>query len=275
MIGFSCILTVYQGTVLLFLKESLFSIFHQTCLPAELIIVFDGFVHSEIENYIDEVIKQNNNIAIKKIKLLQNSGSGIARNTGIKNAKYDWIAIMDCDDYCESTRFEKQIDIILKKPEISFVSTLSSEYCDSFEDQNFLSQKKCPEFSEQIKKRLNYTCCITNPTILFKKDIWEKTGGYGDFRFLHEDHFFFLKLAKEDCNFYCIQESLLKVRIGKKQQKRRFGLKLFLTDIKFRFHCYRKGLINIRGLFILIPLIFRRFMPSFLLPFFHKIWRSI
>ena len=275
MIKFSCLITVYSGTVLPFFKEAIDSIVHQTVQPDEMIIVIDGTIKFELEEFINEFISLAIIPNCKKIQLEENIGAGPARNIGIKSASFDWIAIMDCDDYAVKSRFEKQAAVASTIPDVDFICSLSEEYNESFEEASYITTKKCPQSSASIKRRLNFNCCITNPTIFFRKKVWEKTNGYASFRFLNEDHFFFLKVAKHDYDFYCIQEALLKVRIGKEQRKRRSGWKLFVTDFHFRYHCFKKGLIDFKGLMILMPLFVRRFTPSFLLPHLHKFWRSI
>jgi glycosyltransferase involved in cell wall biosynthesis len=275
MIAFSCLISVYSGTVLPFFEIAIESIFKQTVQPNEIIIVKDGAVTRELDEFIDELIKNQSASEIRVLALEENMGAGPARNKAIEKAKYDWIAVMDCDDYALPTRFEKQIAVLHSNPGIDFISSLSDEYADDFQEENFIATKKCPETSLSITRRLNYNCCITNPTIFFRKKVWEKTQGYASFRFLNEDHFFFLKVAKQNFQFYCVQEPLVKVRIGKEQRKRRSGFKLFWTDVKFRYNCFKHGLIDIKGFSMLFPLLIRRFTPPFMLSFAHKLWRSI
>ena len=48
---------------------------------------------------------------MKKVRLLhhpdgKNHGAGATRNVGIKNAKYDYIAFLDADDFYLSERFK-------------------------------------------------------------------------------------------------------------------------------------------------------------------------
>jgi glycosyltransferase involved in cell wall biosynthesis len=275
MVSFSCIITVYAGTVLDYFKESILSIVNQSIPPNEILVVLDGPIQKNVEHYLDSCIGRTKNIEIRKIIIEKNVGAGPARNIGIKNSNFDWIAIMDCDDYSLSHRFEKQIEIISQIPEVDFICSLSDEYADNFDKANFMATKKCPELSSDIKKRLNYNCCITNPSIFFKKNVWQQTTGYNSTRFLNEDHFFFLKIAQQNFNFYCIQDSLIKIRIGKEQRRRRSGLKLFVADCNFRYTCLKSGLIDFKGFLILVPLFFRRFIPAFMLPVVHKAWRAI
>jgi glycosyltransferase involved in cell wall biosynthesis len=274
MIRFSCLISVYSGTDLPYFKVALQSILDQTVLPDEIIVIIDGPVSKELEEYVYQISLSSAPV-LRIVKIDKNVGAGPARNKGIECTNYEWIAVMDCDDYSVPTRFEKQIAVLEAHPHTDFISSLSDEYSENFEPENFIATKKCPQSSALIRKRLNYNCCITNPTIFFKKKLWEQTRGYASFRYLNEDHLFFLKAARQNANFFCVQEPLLKVRIGKKQRKRRSGFRLFWTDVKFRSYCLKNNLMDVKGFSVLFLLLIRRFTPPFMVSFMHRLWRSI
>ena len=142
MIAFSCLISVYSGTVLPYFKVAIESIFKQTVQPSEIIIVKDGAVTRELDDFINVLIGSRSEIRV--LALEENMGAGPARNKAIEKAKYDWIAVMDCDDYALPTRFEKQIAVLHSNPGIDFISSLSDEYADDYQQQNFISTKKCP-----------------------------------------------------------------------------------------------------------------------------------
>ncbi|MDB5206304.1 MAG: glycosyltransferase [Flavisolibacter sp.] len=274
-IQFSCVFNVYRGTVLDYFKIALQSLIDQTVQPDELLFIVDGPVYPELDACINAFVADSGTIPARKITNKINLGGGASRNVGIRNAAYEWIAIMDCDDFSEPTRFEKQISVLHQHPEVDFVCTLSDEYDDELSISNYVATKKCPERSQAIIRRLNYNCCITHPTIFFHKRVWETAGGYAEYKFINDDHAFFLKIAKEGFTFHCVQEPLLRVRIGMEQRKRRRGLKLFWADVKFRQYCLKNDLMDFKGFSLLILLFIRRFTPSFMLSYAHRLWRSI
>src|SRR6056297_1274604 len=76
-----------------FLQESIESVLNQTYCNYELIIVDDGSTDNT-----SKILSKYNNIDKIKIFSQKNNGVSAARNKGIKEATFDWIAFIDSDD---------------------------------------------------------------------------------------------------------------------------------------------------------------------------------
>lgn len=87
-----------------YLKKSINSIINQTLPVSEIIIVNDNSWEDPTS-----ILRDMDDSRIKLINLSVNSGAQFARNTGIKNAKYEWIAFNDSDDEWSPEKIEKQI----------------------------------------------------------------------------------------------------------------------------------------------------------------------
>lgn len=99
MITFSVIVPCYnsEATVITCVR----SIFSQTRLPQEIIVIDDG--SKDNTPALLEVLKAECPLGINFCIILQkNSGPSVARNCGIKKATSSWIAFLDSDDYWES-----------------------------------------------------------------------------------------------------------------------------------------------------------------------------
>lgn len=93
------------------------SILNQTLRDFELVIVDDGSTDNSVEvvrSFIDE-----------RIVLVQqkNAGPGAARNTGVKNAKADWIVFLDADDENLPDSLEFFVKMIDEHPEADIIDT--------------------------------------------------------------------------------------------------------------------------------------------------------
>lgn len=84
----------------------------------EIIVVDDGSKDNTVR-----LIESNINDERVRIISKENGGVSTARNIGIRNAKSEWIALLDSDDVWTPTKIEKQIEAIKKHPEIFFIGT--------------------------------------------------------------------------------------------------------------------------------------------------------
>ena len=112
----SVVMPVFNGEK--FLKIAIESILNQTYTDFELLIINDGSTDKSadiINSYQD-----------KRIRFLENDGNkGIfyTRNRLFEEVKGKYIAILDCDDYAEPTRLEKQADFLDKNNEFGLVGS--------------------------------------------------------------------------------------------------------------------------------------------------------
>ncbi len=89
--------------------QSLDSLISQTYRPIEVIVVDDASTDQTGQVLRDYA---NRHGEVRVICLSKNLGPGGARNTGIREAKGGYIAIMDDDDRCVETRLAKQVEVL-------------------------------------------------------------------------------------------------------------------------------------------------------------------
>jgi teichuronic acid biosynthesis glycosyltransferase TuaG len=106
-----------------YLVEAINSCLDQTYKNIEVVVVNDGSTDGtdDIMQFLSE--KHDN---IRYIKLSDNSGIAIARNSGIQEAKGEYIAVMDSDDLCSPDRIKKQITTI-KDNDFSYSAYLAAD----------------------------------------------------------------------------------------------------------------------------------------------------
>lgn len=90
------------------IKKCLESVIHQTYKPYEIILVDDGSTDNTIK------IAESINCSFLKVIKQDHKGAQRARNTGIRNAKGNYIAFIDSDDEWLPTLLEEEV-IYLKK----------------------------------------------------------------------------------------------------------------------------------------------------------------
>ncbi|MFW6289956.1 MAG: glycosyltransferase family 2 protein [Mariniphaga sp.] len=113
-------------------------------------------------------------------------GVDFAMNCGLKNAMGKYIARMDADDVSHRLRLEKQVEFLEKNPEYGLVGS-SVRYVPHSSNTNgfrrFVNWVNSFSTFGEIKINRFIEIPIVNPTILFKRDLYERFGGcrHGDF----------------------------------------------------------------------------------------------
>ena len=152
------------------LKESLDSILGQTYNDYEIIVVDDGS-DSSIESIVRTISDD------KRIKFfrISHSGLGAALNYGIKHSCGEYIARIDDDDLMLPTRLEKQVAFLNRHLEVSCVGTW---FCDKV-GKKCLPHRAYPiEHNKLIEDLLNLHWGLAHTTVMFRKDAFDKVGGY-------------------------------------------------------------------------------------------------
>ena len=133
---FSVLLSLYIKEQPSFLKQSLDSLLSQTLQPAEIVLVKDGPLTPELDAVVSDFTKRC--ASLKVVALPENRGLGRALNEGLKFCSYDLVARMDTDDIAKPDRFEKQVEVFRRNPNIDVCSAWIDEFVDN---QSLLSNK--------------------------------------------------------------------------------------------------------------------------------------
>jgi len=100
-----------------YLSETVESVFQQTFTDFEVLIINDGSLDG-----IEEWVAQ---LTDPRVKLISqpNQGVSVARNTGIAQARGEYIAFLDADDLWKPTKLEKQVHRLENDPAVGLVYT--------------------------------------------------------------------------------------------------------------------------------------------------------
>jgi glycosyltransferase involved in cell wall biosynthesis len=118
------------------LGRALESVFAQTMLPSEIILV-DDCSDDETESVIEAYVLSAA-VLVVSVKHDVNSGAAVARNTGLDVAKFDYVAFLDSDDTWHPDKLSLQYhfmeshrDIHLSGHEIGYVGDVAPGHNDS------------------------------------------------------------------------------------------------------------------------------------------------
>lgn len=169
-----------------YLIESINSILNQTYIFFEFIIICDDPT-KEIKKLLDHYQKID-----KRIKIIYQNRQGLVSslNLGCKIAKGNYIARMDADDVSHPDRFDKQIKFFKKNPNVDLCGTWAN-IIDN--DGKIVSSFKPPFSPNLVKWDLHFYCAIAHPTVLIKKNFFEKNGFYEKSNLHCEDYYLWVK----------------------------------------------------------------------------------
>ena len=207
-----------------YFKQSLLSVINQTYQNIEIIIIFDDNYNSDIE-FIQKFLDLD-----KRIKLIDNKknlGVAISRNKGIEISKGDYVAFLDCDDYWDKNKLEKQYNFMCNN-KILFSHTT----------YQIINTKNEIIGKNIIKKQLSYkdlinSCDIGLSTVLMKKEILS----ISKFKQIStkEDYALWLELSRNGVSIHGLDEPLTYWRVTNNSLS-----SSFLTKVINGFQVYYK-----------------------------------
>jgi glycosyltransferase involved in cell wall biosynthesis len=153
------------------IKKAIKSVLNQTFQDFEIIVVDDG-----IKVRAEKEVKSFSDSRIRYIQHEKNKGGSAARNTGIKNAKADWVAFLDDDDEWLSEKLEKQVNQIDKyKNKVDYFFCAIEFYNEKTKKYKI---KKYDNINIGIffKEILAYKIKPYTPTLIVKRDVLMDAG---------------------------------------------------------------------------------------------------
>jgi len=184
---FSVVIPLYNKE--LSIRNTIQSVLDQTCQDFEIVVVNDGSTDNSAA--VVEAIEDD------RIRLIhqKNQGVSAARNRGIEEARYEWIAFLDGDDLWGKAHLQ-EISLMMQKFPNEKVFVTSFEYSDKrpmfrhsrsepiFKVENY--------FKEAMKESLMWTSIV-----VVHKSCIDEVGGFNENLKHGEDLDLWARLAKQ------------------------------------------------------------------------------
>ena len=257
------LMSIYRNTKLSELTQCLDSLFDQTVKSDDVVIVIDGAIPEDVDDYLTELIEEHNEIVI--VRRSENGGLGIALSDGLARCKNELVARMDSDDICDPERFELQLNEFEVRPDCSVIGGYITEFVNT--PDNAVSLREVPTTHDDICEYLKRRCPFNHMTVMFKKSDVISAGGYLPW-FWNEDYYLWIRMYLAGFKFGNIAASLVKVRTDE-VMKRRGGLKYYRSERDIFKYMYRNKII---GFFAYSKAKFMRFILYVMMPGGMRKW---
>lgn len=234
----SVLLPVYNAGK--FLHESIESILNQTFSDFELIIINDGSKDNSKE--IINSFKDTRIVFIDQ----ENIGLAASLNKGLGLAKGKFIVRQDNDDISLPQRFEKQLIYFEKNPKVELLGT-AAEIVDELGRPTGRFHRHSSD-SLTLKFALLFNNPYVHSSVMFRKNVIERTGVYSTDNSVFEDYDLWSRIARiaEVSN---LEECLVKYRevlTGMSKSAGDYKEKVKRQSIKnIQFYCPQMSLSDI------------------------------
>jgi len=182
-----------------YVTEAIDSVLAQDYLPFEIIVVDDG----STDNTRQKLVRYSG-----KIRYFHqyNKGVSAARNTGLKAARGDYIALLDSDDLWDKSKLKKQAEFLKQNPHIGFLFTDMKEskagriFRNSWAKKMsyYKELKKTQAHVKSIVKFLYMKNCVPTSSVIFSRAAIKIVGFFNEELKIGEDREYWIRLA---CNF--------------------------------------------------------------------------
>jgi len=190
-----------------FISKALKSVIDQTYKNWEAIIIDNESV--------DETYKLVNDFNDSRIKYFKISNDGViakSRNLGIKEAKGDWIAFLDSDDWWTKDKLEVCISKIGKNTDLIYHAHEYVNKSKSFFKKKIIRgrQLKKPILNDLLIGTITKGTQVSNSSVIVRKNILIKIGGLNENKILvgSDDYDTWLRIAEITDQFLYINQKL-------------------------------------------------------------------
>lgn len=229
-------MSIYHKEKAKFLVDCLDSIVAQTLQPAEVIIVYDGYIPITLKNVVKNYRKFLN---IKTPMLPLSKGLGNALNEGLKSCKYEFIVRVDADDINLPTRFEENIKYLNKGYD------LISSYIQEFDENKKGKIRKVPVTNKKIRSYCKYRSPFNHMAVAYRKKIVLKARGYSNNFLFKEDYHLWVKIINISTKVRNLPKVLVLARFNKNSIVRRGGVAYVLSEFNFQKFLWENNVNNV------------------------------
>lgn len=163
------------------------SVRRQTYKNLEIVIVNDASIDDT-----EEIASKIDDDRIIYLRIEKSQGANHARNFGVSHSSGAYLAFLDDDDEWFDEKIDKQLKVFEEYPEVGLVYTQRKIIND--ENQYYYSNKK--DVGDLSHKIIMENPIGTTSSVMLKRDIFEKVGGFDPQILINQDHDLWIRVAQ-------------------------------------------------------------------------------
>mgnify|MGYP001576085848 CR=1 FL=1 len=190
-----------------YLRDTIRSVLGQTYSNLEHIIIDDGSTDDTAE-----VVRAFSDPRVKYFHQ-KNSGQSAARNAGIAAAKGEYVALLDADDFFLPDKLSEQVGYLEAHPDCGFCYCKVYHFFHNDPGKTYYFAMENP--SGYLFDKLLMSNFINPLSVVIRKDLLEKYGGFEPAYRWIDEQYLWLKLAYRKVKFCYLDKALGYCRLHK------------------------------------------------------------
>lgn len=186
------------------LNKAVKSVIDSEGTTPQIVMVFDGVLPPDTD--------WMNHPKVKVVVRPVSGGPGVAMQDGIEAADGTYVARLDSDDISLPHRFIREKEFLDANPGHGAVSG----QIQRIDEKGKITREISLPAGKDIRKNLLFYNVVPHSTLMFRKSIGEKIGGYNRALRQMEDYEFLLRLGAE-CPIAQLSETLVQYRVHSEQ----------------------------------------------------------
>lgn len=198
------IIPVYRAT---FLADALGSVFTQTRLPEEVIVVDDG--SPDQDDLAAAIVPWEHRVTLLRQR---NLGAGAARNHGVNATTAEFVALLDADDRWRPDFLRQQLAALCTAPDVDVVYADGVFISGDLEGRRFMAT--CPSVPQVTFARLlAQECTVLLSAVVARRGAIDAVGGFDESLRRGQDFDLWLRMARAGARIRSRQEVLVERRV--------------------------------------------------------------
>lgn len=177
------------------------------------------------------------------LKNARNVGVSASRNTGVAQARGEWIAFLDSDDLWREDKLERQLEFIRSCPEAALTYTASAFINEEGYAYGYILEAEAEVTYETLLRRNLLSCS----SVMIRRELMLRYPMGGDQ--MHEDYAVWLLILREIRCAYGLNEPLLiyRLRGDSKSGDRRRAAKMMFSSYRYvGYSAFSAGILTLR-----------------------------